>query len=99
MSSKRKLENMLNVLRNYIRQETLEPIKSIFGSVIFLFIGSLFVSIGFILLSIGVVGAVQKFDEMENWFSWVPYLCGSLFLSGMTFFGIKVLFAKKGNDV
>jgi len=31
MSSKRKLENMLNVLRNYIRQETLEPIKSIFG--------------------------------------------------------------------
>ena len=99
MSSKRKLENMLNVLRNYIRQETLEPIKSIFGSVIFLFIGSLFVSIGFILLSIGVVGAVQKFDEMEKWFSWVPYLCGSLFLSGMTFFGIKVLFAKKGNDV
>ena len=99
MSSKRKLENMLNVLRNYIRQETLEPIKSIFGSVIFLFIGSLFVSIGFILLSIGVVGAVQKFDEMENWFSWVPYLCGSLFLSSMTFFGIKALFAKKGNDV
>ena len=99
MSSKRKLENMLNVLRNYIRQETLEPVKSIFGSVIFLFIGSLFVSIGFILLSIGIVGAVQKFDEMENWFSWVPYLCGSLFLFGMTFFGIKVLFAKKGNDV
>mgnify|MGYP007045540545 CR=1 FL=1 len=69
---------MLNVLRNYIRQETIEPIRSLFGSVIFLFIGSLAVSIGFIFISIGLVAFLQEIDGMDTWFSWVPYLCGSL---------------------
>ena len=99
MSSKGKLDNMLNVLRNYIRQETVEPVKSLFGSFVFLFIGSLFISLGFILISIGLVAFLQKFDGMETWFSWVPYLCGSLSLLVMAFFSIRVLIVKKGRDV
>ena len=97
MSSKKKLENLLDVFRNYIRQETVEPVKSLFGSVLFLFVGSLFVSIGFILVSIGVVGFFQRFEAMDLWFSWVPYLCGSLFLLVAVFLSIKFLFVKKKN--
>ena len=99
MSSKKKLENLLDVFRNYIRQETVEPVTSLFGSVLFLFVGSLFVSIGFILVSIGVVGFFQRFEAIDLWFSWVPYLCGSLFLLVAAFLSIKFLFMKKGSGV
>ena len=99
MSSKGKLENMLDVLRNYIRQETVEPVKSLFGSFLFLFIGSLFISLGCIFISIGLVGFLQRFDALHSWFSWVPYLSGSLSLLGMAFFVVRILINKKGRDV
>ena len=99
MTSKGKFENMLGMLRNYIRQETIEPVKSLFGSVLFLFIGSLFVSLGFISISIGLVAFLQRFDGLQAWFSWVPYLSGSLSILGMTFFVIRILIVKKGRDV
>ena len=99
MSSKGKFENMLEILRNYVRQETIEPIKSLFGSVLFLFIGSLFISLGFISISIGIVRFLQRFDGLHAWFSWVPYLSGSLSLLGMAFFVIRILIVKKGRDV
>ena len=99
MSPKRKLDNMLNVLRNYIRQETIEPIRSLFGSVIFLFIGSLAVSIGFIFISIGLVAFLQEIDGMDTWFSWVPYLCGSLFLVCVVFLSIRSFIVRKSRDV
>ncbi|MCH1513951.1 MAG: hypothetical protein L7S61_02345 [Acidimicrobiales bacterium] len=99
MSSKRKLDNMLNVLRNYIRQETIEPIRSLFGSVIFLFIGSLAVSIGFIFISIGLVAFLREIDGMDTWFSWVPYLSGSLFLVCVVFLSIRSFIVRKSRDV
>jgi len=99
MSSKGKFENMLEILRNYVHQETIEPLKSLFGSVLFLFIGSLFISLGFISISVGLVGFLQRFDGLQAWFSWVPYLSGSLSLFGMVFFVIRILIFKKGRDV
>ena len=99
MSSKGKLENMLDVFRNYIRQETVEPIKSLFSSFLFLFIASLFISLGCIFISIGLVGFLQRFDGLDAWFSWVPYLSGSLSLLAMTFFVVRALLNKKGKDV
>jgi hypothetical protein len=99
MSSKGKLDNMLNMMRDYIRQETIEPVKFLFGSVFFLFLGSLFIAVGFVLISIGLVRFVQRFDNMGAWFSWVPYFSGSIFLILMAFFGFKVLITKKGRDV
>jgi len=99
MSSKGKFENMLEILRNYVRQETVEPLKSLFGSVLFLFIGSLFISLGLISISIGLVGFLQRFEGLQTWFSWVPYLSGSLSLLGMAFFIIRILIVKKGRDV
>ena len=99
MSSKGKFENMLEILRNYVRQETVEPLKSLFGSVLFLFIGSPFISLGLISISIGLVGFLQRFEGLQTWFSWVPYLSGSLSLLGMAFFIIRILIVKKGRDV
>jgi len=99
MSSKGKLENMLDVLRNYIRQETVEPIKSLFSSSLFLFVGSLFISLGCIFISIGFVGFLQRFNGLDAWFSWVPYLSGALSLLAMTFFVVRILLNKKGRDV
>ena len=99
MSSKGKFENMLEILRNYVRQETVEPLKSLFGSVLFLFIGSLFISLGLISISIGLVGFLQRFEGLQTWFSWGPYLSGSLSLLGMAFFIIRILIVKKGRDV
>jgi len=99
MSSKGKFENMLDVLRNYIRQETVEPVKSLFGSFLFLFIGSLFISLGCIFISIGLVGFLQRVDGLHSWFSWVPYLSGSLSVVAMVFFVVRILIVKKGRDV
>ena len=99
MSSKGKFENMLEILRNYVRQETVDPLKSLFSSVLFLFIGSLFISLGLISISIGLVGFLQRFEGFQTWFSWVPYLSGSLSLLGMAFFVIRILIVEKGRDV
>jgi len=90
---------MVNVLRNYIRQETVEPVKSLFGSFLFLFIGSVFISLGCVLISIGLVGFLQRFDGLQSWFSWIPYLSGSLFLLAIAFFVVRILIIKKGRDV
>ena len=90
---------MLEILRNYVRQETVDPLKSLFGAVLFLFIGSLFISLGLISISIGLVGFLQRFEGFQTWFSWVPYLSGSLSLLGMAFFVIRILIVKKGRDV
>ena len=98
MSSKGKLENMLDVFRNYIRQETVEPVKSLFSSFLFLFVGSLFISLGCIFISIGLVGFLRRFDGLHSWFSWVPYLSASLSLLAMTFFVVRILINKKGRD-
>jgi hypothetical protein len=99
MSSKGKLDSMLNMMRDYIRQETVEPVKFLFGSIFFLFLGSLFIAAGFVLISIGLVGLIQRFDEMNAWFSWVPYFSGSIALLIMAFFAFKILITKKGQDV
>ena len=98
MSSKGKLENMLDVLRSYVRQETIDPLKSLFGSVIFLFAGSVFISLGVVGISIGLVLFLQRFDVFQSWFVWVPYLSASLFLFAAVFFSVRVLIVKKGRN-
>ncbi len=99
MTSKGKLENILNLLRDYIRQETVQPIRSLFSSLLSHFLGSLLLAFGIILISIGVVGFLQQFDRIGGWFSWVPYLAASLSLLLMAFFAFKLLLSKKGQDV
>ena len=95
MSSKGKLDNILNLVRDYIRQETVEPIKSLFSSMIFHFLGSLLLALGIILISFGVLGFLQRFERLDDWFAWVPHLGASLFLFLMTFFTFKLLIIKK----
>ena len=65
-----------DLVRAYVKQETVEPIKGIGRKVAFGIAGSLLLSIGLVLLALGGLRALQTetgttFDG--NW-SWAPYL-------------------------
>ena len=65
-----------DLVRAYVKQETVEPIKGIGRKVAFGIAGSLLLSIGLVLLALGGLRALQTETGTTftgNW-SWAPYL-------------------------
>ena len=66
MTSKGKLENILNLLRDYIRQETVQPIRSLFSSLLSHFLGSLLLAFGIILISSSLQGYLIGIGNLKK---------------------------------
>jgi hypothetical protein len=65
-----------DLVRAYVKQETVEPIKGLGRKVAFGVAGSLLLSIGLVLLALGGLRALQTETGTTfhgNW-SWAPYL-------------------------
>ena len=76
-----------DLVRAYIKQETVEPIKGLGRQVAFGLAGSVLLSLGLVLLSLGGLRALQTEtgDTFAGNWSWAPYL--------ITLFGLVVLIA------
>ena len=72
----------------YAKQETVEPLKSLGRFAKFGFVGSFFLGVGFLLLSLAGLRALQE-ETVPHWtgnWSWVPYLitvAGALLVAGL----------------
>ena len=83
-----------DLVRAYMKQETVEPIKGLGRRAAFGIAGSVFLSIGLALLALGGLRALQTETGTTftgNW-SWAPYLitlAGTVIVIGLTTLGMR----------
>ena len=77
---------LYELVKNYIRQQTLVPLKRIGRYIGFGFVGSVFMSLGLLLLSIGFLRYLQTLSSFKETYSFVPYLLVSV--ADFVFIGI-----------
>jgi hypothetical protein len=67
---------LLDLVRAYAKQETIEPLKGIGRWLAFGLAGSLLVGTGLLLLAVGALRALQTEtgDTFDGNWSWAPYL-------------------------
>ena len=71
-------DDLVGLFRRYVRQETVEPLRSLGRYLLFGTAGSLLVGVGAVLLALGALRGLQAWDEMGGRWSWVPYLVAAL---------------------
>lgn len=91
-STKQILTELWELLREYARQETVDPLKTLGRYLGFAAPGALLFGLGLFLLSLGGVRALQTetdvFTDSEWWlfedFTFAPYLIVSILLGGVS---------------
>lgn len=80
MAPDRTSGDLPDLLRRYVRQETVDPLRNL-GRFLGLGIaGSLMTATGVVLLGIGVLRLLQDWSVLNGSWSWVPYLAVALAL-------------------
>jgi len=68
-------EDATNLVIDYVKQETVEPVRSLGRFVAYGLAGSIFLSIGLVLLLLSLLRALQEETGAFNGnLSWLPYL-------------------------
>ena len=83
-----------DLLRAYVKQETVEPVKGLGRQLAFGLAGSLLLSIGLVLLALGGLRALQTETgtTFEDSWSWAPYLitlAGTVVVIGLAAMGTR----------
>jgi hypothetical protein len=74
MAPDSKSGDLPELLKRYVRQETVEPLRSL-GRFLGLGIaGSVLMGAGVVLVGIGALRLLQEWSAFEGSWSWVPYL-------------------------
>ena len=74
MAPDRTSGDLPDLLRRYVRQETVDPLRSL-GRFLGLGIaGSLMMATGVVLLGVGALRLLQDWSVLNDSWSWVPYL-------------------------
>ena len=80
--------DLLDLLKRYLRQETIDPLRSIGRQLLFGVLGSLLLGVGAVLLAGGALRVLQDWDSLQGTWSFAPYL---LVASGLVAAGILAL--------
>ena len=72
-----------DLLRRYLRQETVEPLRSAGRFLLFGLVGASLLGLGTILLVVGGLRALQASSLLVGSWSWVPYLAAALVLGAV----------------
>ncbi|MBC8364495.1 MAG: hypothetical protein H8E59_05805 [Actinobacteria bacterium] len=73
-------EDLVALLKRYLRQETVDPLRSIGRTLLFGVFGSLLVGAGAVLISIGALRLLQGWSPLDATWSFLPYLVVSMVL-------------------
>ena len=71
-------DDLVGLFRRYVRQETVEPLRSLGRYLLFGPAGSLLVGAGTVLLALGALRGLQVWGALDGRWSWVPYLAAAL---------------------
>lgn len=82
MSPDRPTGDLPEMLKRYVRQETLDPLRTLGRFVGFGLAGALLVATGCLLLAVGGLRLLQEWDALDGNWSWVPYLAAAVLLAG-----------------
>lgn len=74
MASLKPTGDLLDMFRRYLRQETVDPLRSVGRYLLFGISGSILIGTGLVMLSIGALRLVQSWEALEGSWSWAPYL-------------------------
>ena len=81
MAPDRTAGDLPDLLRRYVRQETMDPLRSL-GRFLGLGIaGSLMIGAGVVLVAVGALRLLQDWSALSGSWSWVPYLVVAMALS------------------
>ena len=68
----------------YVRQEILDPLRTVGRFLAFGVVGAALIGVGVILLGVGGLRLLQRWSVLEGSWSWAPYLVVAMFLAGFT---------------
>lgn len=78
MGRSRTFDDLGDIFWRYVRQETLQPLRSLGRYLLFGIAGSLLIGLGTVLLAVGVLRGLQVLGALNGWWSWVPYMAATL---------------------
>lgn len=82
MAPDRPTGDLPEMLKRYVRQETLDPLRSLGRFVGFGLAGAVLVAAGCLLLVVGGLRLLQEWEALDGNWSWVPYLAAAVVLAG-----------------
>ena len=71
-------DDLVGLFRRYVRQETVEPLRSLGRYLLYGTAGSVLVGVGTVLLALGALRGLQAWGALDGRWSWVPYLAAAL---------------------
>ncbi len=67
-------DDLVALLKRYVRQETVDPLRSVGRTLLFGVLGSLLLGTGVVLLAVGALRLLQAWEPLDAGWSFVPYL-------------------------
>ena len=71
-------DDLVDIFRRYVRQETVEPLRSLGRYLLFGTAGSVLVGAGTVLLALGALRGLPAWGALDGRWSLVPYLAAAL---------------------
>ena len=71
-------DDLAGLFRQYFRQETVAPLRSLGRYLLFGTAGSVLVGVGTVLLALGALRGLQAWGVLDGRWSWIPYLAVGL---------------------
>ena len=89
---------LLDMLRRYLRQETVDPLRAVGRFLLFGASGSLLIGSGVVLIAVGGLRSMQAWGVLERSWSWVPYIVVAAALSGLAVLAVSRIGGERGLD-
>lgn len=97
-SGKRTTGDLPDLLRRYVRQETVEPLRSTGRFLTYGLAGATTLGLGTLLLAVGGLRALQAWSVLDGRWSWVPYLAASAVMAALGTLALSRIGGRTGLD-
>jgi len=97
-ADKRMTGDLSDLLRRYVRQETVEPLRSTGRFLAYGLAGAVTLGLGTVLLTVGGLRALQSWSVLDGRWSWVPYLAASAVMAALGVLALMRIGGRTGLD-
>ena len=86
------------LLKRYVRQETVEPLRAAGRFLVFGLLEAFFLGLGVVLLAVGGLRGLQSSGLLDGSWSWVSYLATAAVLTGVAAITVSRIGGRKNLD-